>query len=199
MLLVRTTAPAVEVVSLAEAKAHLRVLHDSEDTEIARFVRVARDHVERTLSRALVTQTFTLYMPAFPGRDRRTGLSRIILPRPPLQSVTHVKYRDVDGVEQTLSASSYHVLAEDELEGCVEKAASVTWPSTDKHPRAVEVRYVAGYGAAASDVPEPIRNAVLMLAEHLYFNRGETSDGALSKNPVAAEALLAPYAIHGWI
>lgn len=192
MLHKRTAGPAVEPVTLADAKAHLRVLHDSENTAIERFVRSAREHIEGVSGRSLITQTWKLWLPCFP----REGT--IVLPRPPLQSVTAVRYVDSDGATQTLAGTNYHVLSEG-LFGRIERKASVAWPATDKQPKAVEIEYVAGYGSAADDVPADLVNSILLLAEHLYYNRGETTDEPLTRNPVAVDALLAKHKTHGWI
>jgi uncharacterized phiE125 gp8 family phage protein len=190
---VLVTAPAAEPVTTAEAKAHLRILHSSEDALIDRYVKSARAHVENTISRAIITQTWRLTLPAFPsGRE-------IEIPRPPLVSISSVTYYDTDGASQTLASSEYHVLTGG-ITGRIERKASVTrWPSTERRGDAVAITYVAGYGASGSAVPEDLRNAVLMMAEHFYFNRGETAETNLVKNPVAADHLLRPYATSGWI
>ena len=78
------TEPAVEPVSTAEAKLHLRVDIDEDNTLIDAFVQTAREHVEDVTARAMITQTWEWYADAFPAGDR------IELLLPPLQSVTSI-------------------------------------------------------------------------------------------------------------
>jgi uncharacterized phiE125 gp8 family phage protein len=186
------TPPTTEPLTLAEVKRHLNVLHATEDAMISGFALAARRHVEETCSIALINQTQRVYLSAWP-RD-----GKIPLYRPPLVSVTVVKYLDADEVEQTLAADQYHVI-KNRIDPHILRRKSATWPTLADHPQAVWVDYVCGYGTEPSVVPQDIRNAVLMLAEHLYFNRGETSESNLVRNPVAADALLGPYKTHGWL
>ena len=52
--------PAVELVSLAEAKAHLRVEHGDDDDTIAALIAGARVHVEAQTRRALIVRVLSL-------------------------------------------------------------------------------------------------------------------------------------------
>lgn len=45
-------APAIEPITLAEAKLFLRIEHDDEDTAIAALIAAARQHVEMATRRA---------------------------------------------------------------------------------------------------------------------------------------------------
>lgn len=83
MSLAILTPPAVEPVSLAEAKLHLRVTADAEDALIARLITAARQQVEALCGLALITTAFrqTFEGPAPNPPD---------LARGPVQSVDHV-------------------------------------------------------------------------------------------------------------
>jgi uncharacterized phiE125 gp8 family phage protein len=48
------------------------------------------------------------------------------------------------------------------------------WPVTQIRDDAIKIEYVIGYGDAASDVPQTVRHALMMLVAHWYENR-ETS------------------------
>lgn len=192
MQIKRISGPALEPVTLTEAKEHLRVLHNTEDVLIGRAIKAAREHVEGETGRSLITQTWKQWLPAFP----RAGVIELL--KPPLQSVTAIRYLDAAGVQQTLATSVYSVQPAGLL-GWVQRRAGQAWPVTAADPSAVEIEFVAGYGANPADVPESIRNAVLLLVEHMYHNRGETVDGPITVNPLASQRLLATFRTSGWI
>lgn len=186
-----TVAPVAEPVSVADAKKHLRVLHSSEDDLISRLITAAYRHAEQVTGRALVTRTCELRLPAFPSTDR------IVLPRPPVASVSSVTYLDDDDATQTFSASSYEVVVDAEGYGSIVLKQGASWPSTGISERAVRVTFDTGYGAASA-VPKDVVAAILLHVGHLYASR-EAVGSAGTPVPLAYEALLDPYRTHGWI
>lgn len=66
MPLILTDGPAVEPVTLAEAKAHLRVDGTAEDTLIGSLIVTSRLHVEAAMGLALVTQSWSVFLDAWP-------------------------------------------------------------------------------------------------------------------------------------
>jgi uncharacterized phiE125 gp8 family phage protein len=56
------------------------------------------------------------------------------------------------------------------------------------------VKYVAGYGGA-SDVPEPIVQAIKLLTAHLYENREAVTSLGVNAIPYTIGAMLQPYRI----
>ncbi|MCK9504702.1 MAG: head-tail connector protein [Porticoccaceae bacterium] len=178
------TQPAFEPVTLDEAKAHLRVTHDAEDDLITALITAAREAAENYTHRALCEKTLEYYCDAFP--------CQIVLPQPPVQSVTSVKYIDRDGIEQTLDAAEYQTHIQNEPALIVE-AYGKTWPTTRDELNAVRVRYVVGY-ASAADVPGPVKAALLLMIGHLYENREDSIVGAaISELPFGSRCLLNPY------
>jgi uncharacterized phiE125 gp8 family phage protein len=103
MALVLTSAPSVEPISLAEAKAHLRIDSEDEDALLASLIATARTYVERTLGLALITQGWAYYLDHWPP----SGV--VVLPIKPLQAVTAVKVHDATGGETALDESAYAV------------------------------------------------------------------------------------------
>jgi uncharacterized phiE125 gp8 family phage protein len=185
------TAPITEPVSLAEAKLHLRVTTDTDNTLITSLISSARQHCENITCRALASATFELVMDTFP--------EKIVLPMSPVESVTSIKYTDSDGIETTLAATEYILYTSEPA--VVIPDYDVSWPSFTEYPLgAVKVRYVAGYRAASTDaslhIPEAIKQAILLIISTLYENRENIVIGQTIANiPMGAEALLQPFRI----
>lgn len=161
------TAPTEEPVTASEAKSHLRVVTTAEDTDIARYIQVARDQVEMITRRALVTQTWELVLQGFPASNT------IKLPKAPLQSVTSIKYTSLAGVESTFAANNYLVDTVSQP-GQIRLRHDKSWPGDDlQEINGVVIRFVAGYGAAAA-VPVWAKQAILLYVGDLYENREDT-------------------------
>lgn len=190
MPLVLQTAPTVEPVTSTEAKAHLRVTTTDDDTYITTLISVARKHVETITNRALINQTWDYFLDDFPTKDR------IVIPLSKLSSVTSVKYTDSDNA-QTAFASGSYIVDTNTDPGQIVLAYGESWPSYTPRPiNAVEIRFVAGYGAAASAVPEGIKQAILLLISHWYENREPVNIGNIvSVIPETVNALLWPYRV----
>lgn len=177
------TSPALEPLTLEELKDHLRVTWDTEDAHINALQTAARQWSEAFTRRQFITATYKLTLP--------TLVWKTYLPRPPLQAVSSIAYIDVDGVSQTLDPSLYEVDTEAEP-GVVHKAYNATLPSTRSVWNAVQITFIAGYGGR-EDVPQAIKQAVLMLVEHYYRQRSATTEGTVSSIPLGVKSLLTPY------
>jgi hypothetical protein len=178
------TKPDDAVVSLAEARQHLRIPDDdtTQDTLILKLLLALDLLTQNECRRAFVTQTWRLTLDAFPGcwglysvtEANRGHLNHrvratIQLPLPPTQSVTSVKYIDQAGVEQTLVENTDYQV--DLNEPCrIAPAYLKTWPVTRRQLGAVKIEFVAGYGEP-SDVPECVNPWILLQLGAMYENR----------------------------
>jgi len=170
------TAPAAEPVTLAEAKTHLRVDISDDDDLITALITAAREYCENFQNRAYITQVWKLWMDDWPEED-----DYIEIPLPPLQSVESVKYYDTDGNENTFSSDYYSVDTESEP-GRVYLNYGETWPTDTLRPRnGIVVEFTAGYGDTADDVPQTVKQAMLLLIAHWYENREATLAGTVSR------------------
>lgn len=182
------TPPSEEPVSVLDAQSHLRVDSDVDEDYVAGLIVAARQWCEQYCNRSFVTQTLALRLDAVPA------FGWIELRRPPVQSVTSVAYVDAAGVTQTLPPTDY-VASLHGLPPRILPAFGGAWPTTRIQPDAMTVTYVAGYGAASA-VPAPIRQAMLLLIGHYYENRESVVVGkAANELPMAVESLLAPYVV----
>lgn len=184
------TGPEAEPITRDQAKLHLRVDHAAEDAYIDGLIKTARLYVE-DLCGALITQTWKAFYDSWPE-------SEFILPKGQIQSVTHVKYTDTAGVTTTLGGSTYLVDI-DMRPGRVIRNYGTSWPAVALSPRnPIEVQFIAGYGNAGTDIPDPIRHALLLLIGHWFAHREGITLGeraAIESKPLAMgiEALLRNY------
>lgn len=193
MTLSLVTAPTVEPLTLAEAKSHLRVDISDDDTLIKSKLKGVRQDLEEKYGVAFISQTWDLYMDSFPG-------DKLEIAKWPLQSVTHIKYTDEDGDESTFSSDDYLVDIISKP-GKVVLKRTASWPSdTLQEVNGVVVRFVAGYGNAGSDVPWPIKQALLLLLGDAYENREDTiiAQGVtIQKQKEAAKVIMMNYRSFG--
>lgn len=150
-----------EPLTLAEAKAHLRIAHTSEDDYITSLIEAARLEIEGVTWRAIVRAERTATLDWFPS-----GREPIYLPAPPLFSVDEIAYIDAAGEDQTID--SFRVDATHEP-GLVVPAYGASWPETYDVPAAVSITFTAGY--ADGEVPENVRHCIRLKLAELYEQR----------------------------
>ncbi len=186
MSLVMTTPPSVEPVTVADAKALMRIDGSDEDILIASLLLTSRLHIEMALSLALITQSWTLRLDRWPpGRE-------VDLPFTPLRAIDEVRVKDAAGVTHVVPAASY-------LVDLASRPARLVWNNvTPPLPQApangIEIDMTAGFGSDGDSVPAPLKHAILMLAAHWYEHRdpGEIgTDG--TRIPDAVSSLIMPF------
>ena len=189
--LARATAPVVEPVTLAEAKAHCRIDTTTDDAYVSSLITAAREWCEQYLDRTLVHTQWVMRFDKFPP----DGTMDIELPRPPMAAAgtataVALTFTYENGTTATYGTSSYRV-DRNATPGCVKTLYGQTWPPHLQDDNAISVTWWGGYGASGSDVPAAIRHAMLMLVAYWYDNRSTVLVGSISKQlEFAVESLL---------
>lgn len=181
----RIAAPATTPITLSEVKAQLRVEGPDDDVILTRIINVAVAYTDAqgALGQAMITQTWAQWMGANPTQSIKLMLG-------PVQSVSAVKYYDLDGVLQTDSLSKYEVFGTG-LTTTVQPKSGEKWPVAQDRADAIKIEFVVGYGDAPADVPDTVRHAMLLLVGHWYDNREVELIGSISKTlPFGYEPLL---------
>ncbi len=193
MSLTLITAPAVEPITLAEARAQCRIDGTEEDALLSIYIGDARSRAENETGRRLITQTWRQTLDEFPA----VGDIRLEVPKP--QSISQVQYLDANGVWQTLPPSEYVLDAATGPAGWLYPADGTSWPTTKALANAVRIDIVAGYGTAPSDVPDGIRHWMLLQIEYDYQQRGaiDSTGRATSIPGRYVDGKLDPHRIYG--
>lgn len=173
--------------------AQAPTVNTTADPELVRMIKAARRRAERATRRALITQTWDAFLDQWPTWDGYHGgrtfepVNTLLpaggwveLPKPPLKSVTYVKYIDLAGVTNTWDPTNYLI---DAPQGpyCRKGRLSLgwvkVWPIIRPVANAIQIRQICGYGDAAADVPELILQAMLMDIGTMYEIRGAVLAG----------------------
>ena len=167
------TPPPIEPVSLDDLRKQLRITDNLEDKLLTRLIRATRIRCERATRRTLISQTWDWFLDEWPVSDGA-------IPKPPLRSVTYVKYTDSASAVQTWSSTLYLVDAptgEYCARGRLTLGYQQEWPIVRPTANAIQVRFIAGYGDKMEDVPELLAQGMLMDAVRLYEHRSAILSG----------------------
>jgi uncharacterized phiE125 gp8 family phage protein len=186
----RTTDAATEPVTQAEAQLWCKQDDDTDDDIFDSLIIGARDWVEQYTGRALINQTWTQII------DYRFP-SVITLPHPPLSSITSLAYTDTAGNAQTLTEDTDFIASTNQTPPILYEAWTKSWPSVRPVREAITVTYVAGYGAAAANVPDVFKIAMRQLILHWYDQRPAVAIGTISKTlELTLSAILSAHKVH---
>lgn len=192
-----------EPVTLAEAKQWARVEFTDDDSLIQDIIRASREWCESVeIKRSCMLQGFTYYSMGFPwsgGYYNRlvrslgpspwwlpTSQGVIMLPRPNLQFIISIQYKD-PASGNLLSIPLSNVLnTVGQVPSQIMPVYGMVWPLPQPTLNAVQITYATGYGPWESDVPACVRLAMRSMIAANYENRESYLDtGQLTITPMA--------------
>ncbi len=186
--LVADAGVADEPVSLAEAKAYLR-LEDSftdDDDQIQTMITAARLEAEAASGRELAAKTYLLTFDRFPTNYATLRVAYPIASSlevyqfalspqsigllDPLVAVDWVKYTQSDGAVVTMAPSTDYIVDTNKHPGIICPPYGGSWPTADLAPSsAVQVQFKAGRPPA--NVPLRYKQGILLLVGQWYERR----------------------------
>lgn len=161
-LVLTTDYSTTSLVSLADAKQQLRISENYDNNNVGVMLDTARQLVESDANRAILNQTYTLYLDEFPDT--------IYLPMGIIQSVTSIEYIPDGQSDFTTYDAANYVASTGVDDGRIKPVTN--WPEVETDIKdAVKVVFVAGYGATKSTKTKWAETAVLLKLTDLYYDR----------------------------
>lgn len=190
------TAPAAELITLAQARSHLKLETEGsppthpDDALVEALIVVAREAAENYTGLVIALREFTVAFDEFPSYEIETGLW-------PVTAVVSVNYSDQNGDPQVVNAANYML---DNYARPARIASPVEpWPATEVAPNAASATVTAGFTDGSSPdtypCPKAIIQAMLLTIGHLYENRQSVVGTQRYELPMGVQSLLTPYRI----
>lgn len=185
MMLIEVTAVAGVALPVQAMKDHLRLgsgFSDDgmQDNLIEAHLRAAMSVIEGRIGKVILARQFKLVLEDWRKPDEQP------LPVAPINNVASVTLVDVNGVGTTIATSRYRLVQDRHRPKLA--AVGLLLPDVPQDGQ-VEIVFDAGFGAAWSEIPADLAQAVLLLAAEYYENR---HDAGLPANglPSAVQVLI---------
>lgn len=191
MLLKELTPAARNPVPLREFAAHLRLAHGfsddgSEDGLLELYLRNATAMIERRTAQALISRVHTLQIGCW---DRK---GHLVLPIGPVEQIERIQFISTSATTE-LDPEDWVLQPGTQRQRVTGPLGAALWPIPQGS--IAELRFTAGYGGSWNSVPDDLRQAVLLLAAHLYENRfGELEGSDPSGVPAGVLSIVAQHA-----
>jgi len=185
------TPPAVDVISVTDAKDYLRIDNSVEDERILTMIKAATLKLEQYLSLKFINQVWDIYIDNFPMSNRSAWWD----------GVRDVSVKEIVGLSPNItfpfgrafSFDQFHTFADDGV-AVVENLSNYVfdsvgyntrvglklggvWPQTVLRPNnGIKFRFTFGFGTSKDDVPDDIKMAIYEYIAHMYENRGDQNE-----------------------
>lgn len=198
----QTEAPACEPVTLKQAKVFLRINHDAEDELILRLLKTARQAIESFTGRSLIRQGWEFSVNAgyassrsdgrYLSESQSRGENGIELPKSP--------FLELVGPPEVIDDYGKRPIKKYRLDTAGRVARIHFGSSIGEFLRGkgqLKMAFYAGYGDDAEDVPEPLRQGILMALETLFDGHAAANDLGFMPKPLepAVIQIIKPYRI----
>lgn len=178
------TPPKAEPLTLADIKAQLKIDANDEDDLLTSLITTARLHLEAETGLCLMTQKLRLYLDDWPNSEV------IQIARGPVQTIDAVTVYDENGAPVQASLQDHL------LDGQARPAR--LWlrnpPLPGRPINGIEIDFTAGFGDAATNVPDTLRRALSLHVAAMYAYRGVVAPADQpAALPLGYERLIAPF------
>lgn len=188
----RTTSPSGLVVSLDEAKAHLRVSGSSQNDLIQMLIEASTEKFERDVERCILSASWEQAMDCFPA-----DAGHVLLNMSKATAITSVSYLDGDGVNTVLDPAQYELSLGRNAMVCLNDDDG--WPETLDTMSGRDVVFVTFScgGIDANCVPRIFKQAILLEVARAYFDPAQenqlTTDNGKSYERIVQQYLRSSY------
>ena len=180
------TPPAAEALTLAEAKAHLRLDTDDENEFVTQLIVIARDHLERTTGLSLMTQHWRLHL------DSISEDGVIPIAKGPVQTIESLTVYDGDG-DPTQFSLEGHVL---DATARPARLMLRRRPLPGRAVNGIEIDFVSGFSDTTNAVPDTLKRAMLTHVAQMFSCRGVVGiEDQPALIPPGYDRLIAPFLI----
>lgn len=189
--------PSVWPITVDLVKSWARISTTADDDLILMLIKAVTLSVEKFTKRDLITKPYRTYRDNFGDIGENPSYQRfpaqqfghlntpISLRRSKLQVITSIKYW-LNGVEETVDSNIYYKVHKDAF-GAIALVEGADWPSNDNRQQGITIDFTAGYGDSADDIPDDLKQAMLMHVTAAYQNRGDCDSGSGGKDGCSCE------------
>ncbi|MBL4837125.1 MAG: phage head-tail connector protein [Kordiimonadaceae bacterium] len=188
------TVPGVNAILLDEVKDHMRIDGTDEDASLGALVGTATSLVEGYLDLALIDRQVALYLDAWPTTSGKkanepwwngvadgaistldSSCYHVPLMIKPVHIISGIDITTADGSTVAWGTDNYYL--KPGMAPALVRKYGRSWPVPGVRADGIKITATAGFGADWNTVPASIRQALLMLVAHLYYNRGNEAGG----------------------